>query len=319
MRKKRTTFVSTFLGPFLEKCLGLVADNVGTKIVSVVIAILLWAVVLGSRSVEVTKDVPLDIITSPEMVPENDIPEKITFRLSGPKAFLRGILDRPEEPIHVNLTRDTPAIVTYRFASDNIRLPIGVKVLSINPTAIMIKLEALKHKEVPVRVELRGTLPDGFRIAKVEVKPETVTIRGAESRVDALTEVVTQPFDVSYLKKSVEKEIPLDLAHDHVQLESDTPRVFIEVQPIVANFRIRNVDIHVLSSYRVRLEEKSVTVFVRAGTLEEIQSLDRNQIYGMIDLTGKKRGSYDEPVKVILPKNIGLVKVVPEHVHLTIY
>ena len=304
---------------FFEKCFAAVADNVGTKIVSVVMAILLWGLVLGSRSVEVTKDIPLDIITSPDIVPENDIPEKITFRLSGPKAFLRGILDRPEEPIHVNLTRDQPALVTYRFASDNIHLPIGVKVLSISPSAIAVKLESVKRREVPVRVELRGSPPEGFRVARVEVRPETVMIRGAESLIDGLAEILTLPYDVSFLKKNFEKELPLDLANGRIKLESEPPRVLVEIEPITANFRIRNVDIHVLSSYRVRLEEKSVTVFVRSTTLEEIQSLDRNQIYGMIDLTGRKRGNYDESVKVILPKNIGLVKVVPEHVHVTIF
>src|SRR3954468_16624660 len=113
----------------------------GTKLISVAIAVVLWMIVLGSRNVEATKEIPLEIITPSDIVPANEIPDRIAFRLSGPKAFLRTVLDRKEEPIRVNLSGAKPGLVTYRFFSDNIRVPIGVKVVSINPTAILIKLE----------------------------------------------------------------------------------------------------------------------------------------------------------------------------------
>src|SRR5580658_4148228 len=115
-------------------------QNIGTKLISIAIAVVLWIVVLGSRNVEVTKEIPLEVITSSDVVPANDIPDKIAFRMSGPKAFLRAILDRREDPIRVNLSGAKPGLVTYRFFSDNIRVPIGVKVLSINPTSVLIKL-----------------------------------------------------------------------------------------------------------------------------------------------------------------------------------
>lgn len=305
-------------GTFLESLWSLVSANFGTKIVSVIIAVVLWGIVLGSRNVEVTKEIPLEVITPADVVPANEIPDRIAFRLSGPKAFLRSILDRREEPIRVNLSGAKPALVTYRFFSDNIRVPIGVKVLSINPTAILIKLEYLKRREVPVRVELRGTPPEGFRIVKTEIKPEVVRIKGAESRVDSVTEIPTTPIDVSNLKSTLEKEVPIDLSRFNVQLDSELPRVIVEVEPISANFRIKNVDIHVLSPYKVKLEERSVTVLVRA-TPQDLQSLDRSQVFGVVDLRGKPKGKYNEPVKVTLPKNIGLVRVIPDHVSLVLY
>jgi YbbR domain-containing protein len=296
----------------------LISTNFGTKAVSVVIAIVLWGIVLGSRNVEVTKEIPLEVITPADIVPANEVPEKIAFRLSGPKAFLRSILDRREDPIRVNLSGAKPALVTYRFFSDNIRVPIGVKVLSINPTAILIKLERQKRKDVPVRVELRGTPLEGYRVVKAEVNPPVVRIKGAESRVDAVTEISTTPIDISNLKKTMEREVPIDLSRMSVQLDSQLPRALIEVEPISANFRVKNVDIRVLSSARVRVEEKSVTVLVRA-TPKDLQSLDRSQIFGVVDLSDKKKGKYHAPVKITLPSHIGLVRVIPEYVNVTLY
>ena len=241
-------------GPWFENLWRMLVANPWTKLISVMIAIVLWGVVLGSRNVEVTKEIPLEIITPPDVVPANDIPDRIAFRLSGPKAFLRSILDRREDPIRVNLSGAKPALVTYRFFSDNIRVPIGVKVLSINPTAILIKLEYLKRREVPVRVELSGTPAEGYRVVRAEVQPERVRIKGAESRVDSVTEIATTPIDISNLKKPIEKEVPIDLTRYNVQLEGALPKAIIDVEPIAANFRIKNVDIRVISSYKVRVE-----------------------------------------------------------------
>jgi YbbR domain-containing protein len=305
-------------GTFLENIKESLISNLGTKVISIIIATVLWGVVLGSRNVEVTKEIPLEVITPSDIVPANEIPDRIAFRLSGPKAFLRSILDRREDPIRVNLSGAKPALVTYRFFSDNIRVPIGVKVLSINPTAILIKLEYLKRKEVPVHVELSGTPPEGFRIVKAEVRPERIRIKGAESRVDSMTEIPTTPIDISNLKKSLEKEVPVDLSRYNVQLEGELPRAFIEVEPILPKFRIKNVDIRVISSYKAEVEEKTVMVEVRASP-KDIRNLDRSQIYAVLDLRGKTKGKYSEPVKVVLPKNITLVRVVPSLVNVTVY
>src|SRR5262249_6086747 len=158
-------------------------------------------------------------ITPSDLVVSNDLPDKVAFRLSGPKAFLRSVLDRREEPVRVNLAGAKPGLVTYRFFSDNIRVPIGVKVLHINPPAILIKLEPVKHKEVPVRAELQGIAPEGYKLGQVKVHPETVKIKGAESRVDSIAELKTTPVDVSEIRQTTEKEAAFDLARYGVQIE----------------------------------------------------------------------------------------------------
>ncbi len=300
-----------------QKILHGMTDNLGAKLVSVVIAVVLWGVVLGSRNVEVTKEVPVEVMTSPDVVPSNDIPERLLFRLSGPKAFLRTILDRREDPIRINLTGVKPSVLTYRFFSDSIRVPIGVKVLSVNPASVQIKLEYLKRKDVPVHVETRGAPPEGFRLAGVQLKPEVVRIKGPESRVDAVTEISTKPIDLSELKRSVEKELSLDIMKLGVQVDGPLPKGFIQLDPVSANFKLKNVDIRVLSPYKVRIEEKSVTILVRGSHQELDAHLD--QIFASVDLRSKSKGRYLEEVHVNLPAKVGLVKVIPDHVMVTLY
>jgi YbbR domain-containing protein len=305
----------------LERLITVFTANLGTKLISVIIAMVLWAVVLGSRNIEATKEVPLEVITPADVVAANDIPEHISFKMTGPKAFLRAILDRKEEPIRVNLSGSKPGLVTYRFFQDNIHLPIGVKVQSINPTAILIKLEYLKRREVPVKVELHGIPPEGYRVVRTEVKPETVRIKGAESRIDGVTEIFTLPFDVSDLRESITKELPLDLARANVQLDGDLPKVFFEVESTQsANFRIKNIDVRVLTPYKYTIDEreKGITVLVRAAP-KDLKSLDASRFYALVDLRGRPKGKYQESVKVTMPDNVSLVKVIPEKVNVTLY
>ncbi len=302
----------------MDKLITLLTSNLGTKLISVMIAMVLWIVVLGSRNVEVTKEVPLEVVTASDVVSSNEVPEKIAFRLSGPKAFLRAILDRREEPIRVNLAGVKPGLITYRFFSDNIHVPIGVKVLSIHPTAIVIKLEQLKRRDVPIRMEVRGSPAEGYKVLHTEVRPGVVKLKGPETQIDGITEVQTKPIDVAGMKQSLEREVALQIPQHDVQVDGAFPKAHIEIVPTSANFRIRNVDVRVLSFFQYTVVEKSVTVFVRASA-DELKSLDRTQVYGVVDLRGKPKGRYLESLKVTLPENIGLVKVVPEKVKVTLY
>ena len=297
---------------------GLFHTNVGTRLVSILIALILWGVVLGSRIVEVTKEVPLEVITSSDVIPANDTPDKVAFRLSGPKAFLRSILDRREEPIRVNLTGAKPALVTYRFFSDNIRVPIGVKVVSIIPPAISIQLENVRVKEVPVRLRFQGSLPEGFRILNANVKPDKVQVRGPESQISNLTEIQSKPIDLSVLNSGMDRELPLEVGTGALSILGHKPRVHIEIESVPANFRMKNVDIQVISSYKSEIEEKSVTVLVNA-TPKEMQTIDKDLVFGVVDMTGKEAGHYVVPVKVNLPQSVRLVKVIPEQVHVKLY
>jgi hypothetical protein len=90
------------------------------------------------------------------------------------------------------------------------------------------------------------------------------------------------------------------------------------MESVVANFRIKNIDIRVLSSYKVKVEEKGLTLLVRS-TPKDIRTLDRSQLFGVVDLRNKGKGQYVETVKITLPQNIGLVKVIPERVTVTLY
>jgi YbbR domain-containing protein len=303
---------------FVEQLKETLTANLGTKLVSLLVAVILWGVVLGSRNIEVSKEVPLEILTPPDLVVANEMPERLTFRLSGPKAFLRSVLDRREEPIRVNLIGNKPGLVTYRFFSDHIRLPIGVRVLSVNPASILIKLEELKKRDVPVKVITEGTLAPGLSIKSIKTVPEVVTIKGPESRIEGITEVPSVPVQLGEISSSIERELPLDLARLGVQLEGSLPKVRLDIEGHGANFKIKNIEIRVLSQYRAKLDPPVVSALVHASPAE-LKKLNRSKVYAIINAEGRERGTFSVSPTVVLPPTVTVVRTVPEQVNLTLY
>ena len=291
----------------------------GLKTLSLIIAVVLWFVVLGSRNVEVTKEVPVEIITPADLVVANEVPDKVAFRISGPKAFLRNILNRKEDPIRVNLSSAKAGLVTYRFFSDNIQIPIGVKVLTINPTAIIVKLEYVKRKEVPIKLVTRGEAPSGYRITRLELNRSTVKIRGAETRIDQISEAPTTSLDLGSIRESGEREIAIDLAKmPGLMLDSEAPKLQFQVEQSTANFKIRNADVKVLTGRKYAVQPPEVTIYVRCSP-EELKALVRSKVFAVADLKNKGPGTYEPNISVQLPSNIKLIKVLPSKVKVTLY
>lgn len=160
------------------------ADNLGLKVISFITAVFLWMAVLGSRSTEIVKDVPLEINLPADQAISTELPDRVQFRLSGPRAFLRALVAREEEPIRLDLGGVKPGSVTYRLSAESIRVPIGVKVLGVLPSVLTFQVESIRTKELPVRLDLRGKHPEGFQLGKVEVIPPVVTREGAPFKSD---------------------------------------------------------------------------------------------------------------------------------------
>lgn len=288
--------------------------NLALKAVSLLIAIVLWIVVLGSRTVEVTKEVSLEVITGSDYVPVNELPDRISFRLAGPKAFLRAILDRKENPIRINLAGQRSGLITYRFFSDHIRVPLGVKVVSIDPPVIAIKLEEVKRREVPVRVELLGQLPDGYRLGKVEIAPKTVTLKGPENRVAFINEVYGKPVDLTGLMQTQIRDVQLEFSRTpYVTAEGPPPKLRIEIEAPNQTFKLKNIEVTLEGSRRGTVREKTVTVYVRS-TKAVIDSLEPSEVKAVVPTSELAPGVRRAAPVVKLPPGVIFVKTVPNEV-----
>ena len=286
-------------------------ENLGLKFLSVLIAITLWAAVFGSRTIEITKDVPFEVTVGDDQSVEEAIPEKISFRLSGPKAFLRALVNRVEDPIRVNLKDLKPGLINYRIYSDLIKLPLGVKVQSIHPNVIPIRIEELKRKMVNIQLDMVGQDKLGDRFVRAEILPAQIRIKGTKNRLGTISLMKTLPVDVSTLQHTSIIPLSFDFRSSGVELDSVMPELNVELQGKGQAFRVKHVPLHVkATSNNAKSDEEDVTVIVRTPMGETIK-VEGEQVKAEIDVRDLPEGEYLRWVKVQLPEKVHLVRVIP--------
>lgn len=286
-------------------------ENLGLKFLAVMIAATLWIVVFGTKTIEITKEVPFEISASDDQSVEEAVPEKITFRLSGPKAFLRSITNRTEEPIHVNLKDLKPGLINYRIYSDSIKLPLGVKVQSIHPNVIPIRIEELKRKMVNIELNLSGKEKLGDRYVRSEILPPQIRIKGPKNRLAAINSLRTLPVEIGNLQHTTIFPLTFDFRSAGVELDSVMPELNVEIQGKGQAFRVKHVPLVVHSTAKnTKSDESEVTVIVRTSVGDNIK-VEGDQVKAEIDARDLPAGEYLRWIKVQLPENVHLVRVIP--------
>lgn len=289
------------------------------KATSVAVAIVLWLVVLGSRHEEVTKEIPVTVIAPPGLVVSSEIPTSVMVRIEGPKAFLKTILARRESAIQIDLSKSAPGQVPYKFSNQPVKLPLGVRVVSVSPAQLMFRVEGEVQRELEIELKTKGKIREGFQVQEFRIEPSRVLLTGPQSQLEGLTKIVTAPVDLTELVVGQPVDLTLPLEElPGVRLVSSRPKLVTALQVIQANFRLRNIPIEVQSSYQSRVDQAQVTVYVRAAA-DRMKDLRDGSVIAKLNVVDKNRGRYREKVQVLLPPGVSLVRVVPEYVRVTLY
>ena len=161
-------------------------DNLGLKLLSLLLAALLWAVVLGEQKVEVTVNVPLHSTCRPRL-----------FLVNDPAGYAGGPSARPEDPGHLGDGRAKSAWRELagearrgrehrsRSREGLIRVPRGIQVVESSPRRIRVVLEAAVEREVEISPRVEGSPPDGFVVRQVTSNPSRVRMVGPASELRA--------------------------------------------------------------------------------------------------------------------------------------
>lgn len=302
--------------PFLPLW-NLVRYQFALKVLSFVVAMTLWVVVFGSRTIEISKEVPFEAVVGEDQILVDPVPEKITFRLAGPKAFLRSINNRIDDPIRANVKDLKTGAFTHRIFSDSIKLPLGVKVLSISPNVIQLRVEEMKRKSVAVTVETVGQLPEGLRTMRLELLPPSVRIKGPKNRVQMISSLSTVPIDLSTIHESTVIPIAFDFKSMGIDPDSPLPELNVEVQGRGAVFKVKHVPVKVRSTGKAIAEDEEVTLIVRSESSEPIK-VEADEVSASIDVRDMPSGDYLRWVKVQLPERMHLVRVIPSSTRVSI-
>ena len=125
----------------------------------------------------------------------------------------------------------------HLYDEDGVDIDID-KNLTLNIDKVMVNVEVLAQKEIPVKIAISGTPADGYRLTgETTVEPGRITVAGKKSVLENVTEVSipSSELNVTGRNKSLAKTfIIANYLPDGVQLaegELDTVRVTVEIVP----------------------------------------------------------------------------------------
>jgi YbbR domain-containing protein len=206
-------------------------ENWGLKLVSLVLALMLWVYVTSKGKTELTLTVPIEFRNIPQgMAIVGEVAGTLEVRVQGQERDLRDITSGKKVTGILDLSRAVAGENIIRISPDDINRPARVAVTRISPFEVWVKLEHLIRKTVRLRPRLRGAPADGYALAGVSVKPQRITIEGTVDVLQELGSIETLPIDIEGSRENVTIEPKIDYGGKPIRiLEKDmTVRVFIK-------------------------------------------------------------------------------------------
>ena len=228
-------------------------------VASILSAVLLWLYVDNLEQ----RQIPSNYITAPiEFLGESDILAQrglmvtaggdvsLRFRLRGLREQISDInTKRDQFRVQVDLRSINtvgPHTLNYDIIFPDTVSETDYTVEDASLRTVTVTISAMSQREVPIRCELVGEVPDGYMVDTPQLRPETLVVRGLQSDVSQVDHAVVV-VDMDEATESVSLEADFTLVdRNGAELDKDRYRINASVvQVIVPVLTIKELPLEV--------------------------------------------------------------------------
>lgn len=222
-----------------------ISNNIGLKLLSVLLALLLWFSVMNIEDPTVTKtisDIPVTIVNDDVIRSRGygyiiESGEKIDIRIKGRRSYVDSI-DADDFVATADFNsfssmKMVPIEVTCKYEHES-DLEWAAKTDSM---AIILESELTESKSI--RIETVGGVKEGYSLYSLTTNTSLVSVKGAQSQIEKVKEIVAE-VSVEGLKDSGDLEVPL-YAVDEEGQKIDAKKVTLEPETITAHLVIHPI------------------------------------------------------------------------------
>lgn len=283
-------------------------DNLNLKVIALVLAIVLWALVPDTSVPHIVRGVPVLLENVPT---ELALAEPFTATVD---VLVTGTVLRTRDLLPGELS---PRIDMFgAFAGDNvitleatdIPAPLGVRVDSIQPAQIRVLLEDKIMAELPVSPVVEGNPAPGFELQDAEVVPDAVRVSGPRSAIEQLTSVSTEVISVTGRRETLTRAVTVVPDDPLVRVEGPaTVDLTLTIEEIPVTAQVEEVEVMIVNaSRRVAVNPPTIGVVLR-GPPSVLDTLTTANIIATIDASGLEPRAEDyrlEPTIQIVPEEV---------------
>ena len=205
-------------------------DQIGLKLFSVAVAVLLWLVFVEAPELTSSISVPVEFKNFPAGLDTGaEMPDEVQLQISGPRDVLAsGGLAKAAVVLDLaNFNR--PGERTYTVADSVYGLPPRVRLVRAIPFQLRLSLEPHVSRKVPVKLRFAGPVPAGYIVAQQTSVPDSVIISGPKNQVERVDAVQTDPFEFATIQegaedkdKTLQARLPVYVGNARVRIDSSS-------------------------------------------------------------------------------------------------
>jgi YbbR domain-containing protein len=237
-------------------------DNLGLKLISLVLGFSLWYIVAGGQGGEIVLPIPLEYRNVPEgMEVIEESVQQVDIRLRGSSEILRRLTPQ-EIQVSVDLSGARPGEQNFYLSPENIEVPFGVRVLRVTPATVQLQVDRTARRLVQVIPRVVGSPASGFELANIGLASAEIEVTGPASRLEGMDQVTTEPLSVEGLREPYSQTIQIMLDDPYVRpVEGRGVEVTLDVREETIRKRLDRVPLASYpSSVKTKLTPSSVQV-----------------------------------------------------------
>jgi YbbR domain-containing protein len=280
--------------------------------IALALAILTWYLITGREKVEAWVDMSVEMTNAPEgLIIRKGLISRIEVRVRGPKGLVRS-LDRRKWTYSLDVSRLKVGENLVDIDRERIPLSMAYEVVEVKPSRLILSVDRLAKKELPVTAEWRGALPRDFRLLEVKTVPEMVEVRGAERLVRPMTQVrVLLQNDFENPPASWTDDVPIKLA-EGLEANPGQVKMTLRFGPEVKTMWVRvPVRLSTTLGTTALPSMRNVRVQVEAPLVLLREAEAGRDIPGLVALVkvpgGLKPGRHALPYEVEAPEGVRVV------------
>jgi len=212
-----------------SKTYKLITSNLWLKLVSLMLAVILWFFVVSKGRSVIVIDAPIEFKNIPANLEVVNAPRIVSLDIEGHEKLLKQ-LRQEDIRIIIDLSDFKKGKTFYTLHADNIKLPNTLTVAKISPQTIKFMLEKRRKKWVTVKPIIVGSPAEGYSVKKVEVFPRVVEIKGPENIIVKTYAVKTEPIDITEISDNLRYRAYLDVSTKNITVENPEIEVNITVK-----------------------------------------------------------------------------------------
>lgn len=212
-------------------------QNLGTKIMALILAVGSWVYIYYTRTEPATINVPLIIETPAQIIsrvekdgePIKDIQIKVEYP-HGSSSDITGLVCRHKINI-ANDQMDKPQTINVELAESDFNPKPGVRIIKIldNKIQVILMKEITKTMLLKTERAIQGSPQKGYRVTSVKVNPSEITVRGPKNILDKYDDIPIKKIDVTNRNSSFSKAGHIEPVENLELFTEDTFEVQVNI------------------------------------------------------------------------------------------